>query len=77
MVITNEQKNQAALFVCQEMNSEVKNLHLEIASWKASIKEMKTSSCQDARVKASSKKLPKGLFVSSVIDSVVFIVYAI
>ena len=59
------------------MKSEVKNLRLEIASLKASVEEMKTSSCQDARVKATSKKLPKGLPVSSVIDSIVFIIYAI
>ena len=41
-----------------------KNLRLEIALLKASIEEIKTSSCQDARGKASSKKLPKVLFVS-------------
>ena len=65
MVITNVQENQADLFVCQEMNWEIKNLFLEIALLKASIKEMKTSRCQDARGKASSKKLLKGLSVSS------------
>ena len=76
VVITNGQQNQAALFVCQEMNSG-KNLRLEIALLKASIEEIKTSSCQDARGKASSKKLPKVLSVSSVIDSIVFNIYAI
>ena len=54
-----------------------KNLHLEIALLKASIEEIKTSSCQDARGKASSKKLPKVLSVSSVIDSIVFNIHAI
>lgn len=67
LVVSNEQESQAAFFVCQEINSEVKNLRMEVASLRQSIDHLKANSVQDANSKPTSKKLPKGLSVSNVV----------
>ena len=64
-VVTNEQESQAAFFVCQDINSEVKNLHMEVASLRQSIDHLKAKNAQDPSNKPTSKKLPKGLSVSN------------
>ena len=63
LVVSNEQESQASLFVCQEINSEVKNLRMEVASLRQSIDQLKANNGQDANNKPTSKKLPKGLSV--------------
>lgn len=65
IVLSNEQGSQSLYFVCQEMNLEVKNLRMEVASLRQSIDHIKANNGQDASNKATSKKLPKGLSVSS------------
>ena len=62
LVVSNEQESQASLFVCQEINSEVKNLRMEVASSRQSTDQLKANNGQDAN-KPTSKKLPKGLSV--------------
>ena len=54
LVVSNEQESRASLFVCQEINSEVKNLRID---------QLKANNGQDANNKPTSKKLPKGLSV--------------
>ena len=39
-VVAESQNSQAALFVCNEINSEVKNLRLEVAALKSTINDL-------------------------------------
>ena len=65
VVITDSQNSQAALFVCNEINSEVKNLRQEVATLKSTIIDLQNKD-KETRINTSrsSSKLPKGLSVS-------------
>lgn len=40
VVVSESQNSQAALFVCNEINSELKNLRLEVAALKSTINDL-------------------------------------
>ena len=63
VVIADSQNSQAALFVCNEINSEVKNLRQEVAALKSTINDLQKKD-EETRTNTSSSKLPKGLSVS-------------
>ena len=67
VVVSNEQGSQAMLLLCQQMNSEVKNLRMEVASLKQSMDHIKTKNGQDVSKKQASKKLHKDLSVSNAV----------
>ena len=60
VVIADSQNSQAALFVCNEINAEVKNLRQEVAVLKSTINDLQKKDKETT----SSTKLPKGLCVS-------------
>ena len=63
--MSNEQESQAAFLVCQEINSEVKNLRMEVVSLRQSINHLKAKKAQDPSNKPTSKKLSKCISVHS------------
>ena len=62
-VVAESQNSQAALFVCNEINSEVKNLRHEVAALKSTINDLQNDRNKDKETRTSSK-LPKRLSVS-------------
>ena len=63
VVIADSQNSQAALFVCNEINAEVKNLRQEVAVLKSTINDLQKKD-KETRTNTSSTKLPNGLCVS-------------
>lgn len=64
--IANRQDNVSAVMICDEINAEVKNLRMEVASLKTTIDGLKNQSTNDTTNcgVSRSRKLPKGLPVS-------------
>lgn len=66
-VIANQQDHMATVMVCDEINKEVKNLRMEVATLKKSIEDLRTKKvveCHNERAVHISRKLPTGLSVS-------------
>lgn len=62
--VQTSQNNESAVMICSEINAEVKNLRLEVASLKATIDNIKKTNDDFTPSQKSSRKLPKGLPVS-------------
>jgi len=65
-LVVESQNSQAALFVCNKINSEVKNLRLEVTPLRSTINDLQNDRTKNKETwtNITGNKLPKGLFVS-------------
>ena len=66
-VVANQQEYQATMLACDEINKEMKNLRMEVASLKTTIEELRSENKEINQVAAkTSGKLPEGLSVRKI-----------
>ena len=63
-VLANQQEYQSTMLVCDEINKEVKNLRMEVATLKTTIEDVRSENREISQAPAkTSGKLPEGLSV--------------